>query len=81
MSRSIWKIPFVSPRFLTKRFKFKKVVFVWKRNSLIGNNFTDKTFKIYNGSCFVMSRLKSQHVNLRLGQLSSTITFEIYKKK
>jgi len=81
MSRSSWKVPYIAFSLLSENFDFRDVYIFFKRNYLITPLCVDKIFKIYNGRDFLNFKIKSGHINLRLGQLSKTTVSGNVKKK
>ena len=88
MSRSAWKVPYVSPLFFSNHFrKSSKSMFItWNRNSIISKALIGRVFTVHNGVWLLKVTVESNMVGFKLGSFSFTkrIGFEIHdpdKKK
>lgn len=74
MSRSVWKIPYISPLFFSNYFrKFNKSVFTsWNRGSLISKAFIGRSFTIHNGIWPLKVTVDANMVGFKLGVFSHT---------
>jgi len=68
MKRSIWKVPYISPRFLQLKedIDFKS----FSRNSYISNFFSQKTILIYSGRHWIKVNIDKAMVGCKMGEFS-----------
>jgi len=83
MSRSAWKIPFISNIFFSNLFKKNKVFNIWQRSSMIPALLVNKKFKIHNGVWLLSLNLKSNMIGHKFGEFAFTKRMgkEIHFKK
>jgi ribosomal protein S19 len=73
--RSIWKIPYVHPLFLTKKF-FKSKWFITRvRNITVTRKFRRKMICIHNGRVFIKRRMRLAMRGYKLGAFIMTKIF------
>ena len=72
MSRSKWKIPFISSIFFRKKFLDSYSFNTHKRSSIINVNFIDKRLRVYNGLKYISFIVKKNMVGKRIGDFSIT---------
>jgi len=75
MSRSSWKLPYISLLFFKNRFlKNNIIVSVRARNSIIPSLFIDKKIKIciFNGIWYLSSLMNSNMLGTKFGEFSFT---------
>lgn len=74
MSRSIWKLPYISLLFFKKKFLQKENLNIKLRNSIIPSIFIDKKIKIniYNGIWYLSTMLSNTMLGFKFGEFSYT---------
>lgn len=73
MSRSKWKVPFVSPIFLRKSFLDNIHGFnTYIRNSVINSFLIDKRLRVYNGQKYISFVVKKNMLGKKIGEFSMT---------
>jgi len=74
MSRSLYKLPYISLNFFKNKFKKKNNLNVQKRNSIIPAILIDKKMKIclFNGIWYLSILLSNNMLNNKLGEFSYT---------
>lgn len=86
MARSIKKGPFVDEHLLkwierSKEGKFKGVIKTWSRRSTITPEMIGISFAVHNGKKFNAVFVTDNMVGHKLGEFSSTRTFQGHSKK
>lgn len=83
MSRSAWKIPYISNIFFSNLFKKTKVFNIWQRNSVIPASFANRKFRIHNGIWLLTLNVKSGMIGHKFGEFAFTKRMgkEIHSKK
>lgn len=71
MSRSVWKIPFISNILFSNSLK-KKNFTVWSRCSTIPQIFVNKKLRVYNGTWYLSLNVKPSMVGKKFGEFSFT---------
>lgn len=74
MSRSVWKVPYISPIFFSNYFRKsrKSVFFSWSRNSLISKAFVGRNLTIHNGIWPLTVKVGAKMIGFKLGEFSHT---------
>jgi ribosomal protein S19 len=72
MSRSLKKLPYIHQDILFKKNKMDHTRILYTRRSLIPSKLLGKTLLIYNGKRFNKIICKTEHIGLRVGELSIT---------
>jgi len=72
MSRSSWKVPFVSNMFFSNLFKKSKVLSLWQRPSIIPAVAINKKFKIHNGVWLLSLNVKTSMIGHKFGEFAFT---------
>lgn len=72
MSRSAWKIPYISNMFFNKFIDSKDTIKIWSRSSTIPKNSINKKFRIYNGIWALSVVIKSNMIGHKFGEFSAT---------
>lgn len=74
MSRSAWKLPYISSVFFQKRFLEKSVSNIKIRNSVIPAVFIDKKIKIciFNGTWYLSTIMISNMLGCKFGEFAFT---------
>lgn len=70
MSRSVWKVPFVSRLFFSNFLAKKKNFNVWQRSSKIPSSFVNKRIRIHNGIWLLSLNVKPNMVGYKFGEFS-----------
>lgn len=88
MSRSKWKVPFISTIFLREDFVNNLYSFnTYKRNSTINTYLLDKRLRVYNGLKFISFIVRKNMVGKKVGEFSitkvmgSAISISMFLKK
>lgn len=83
MSRSSWKIPFISSVFFSNLVKKTKMFNVWQRNSVIPASFVHRKFKVHNGIWLLTLNVKPGMIGHKFGEFafSKRMGKEIHSKK
>lgn len=83
MSKSIWKIPYISKFLMRKKYLKNKNINVFIRNSIISFAFVGKKFRVYNGTSFVSIKFVFGMIGLKLGEfsISKVLNSKIVAKK
>ena len=74
MSRSIWKLPYISLFFFQNRILNNKLDKIRHRNSIIPNIFMDKRIKllVFNGIWYLSILISNNMQNCKFGEFSYT---------
>lgn len=74
MTRSAWKLPYISLMLFQNRFLIKNGLNIRIRNSVIPTIFMDKKIKlcIFNGTWFLSTIMSSNMSGLKLGEFAFT---------
>lgn len=72
MSRSSWKVPFVSAIFLRNAFIISNKFNSYSRNSTITKDFVNKRLRIHSGRFWVSFVVTDDMVGKKLGEFSFT---------
>lgn len=75
MSRSKWKVPYISNIFFSNFFKKNHMLNIRKRSSTIPSNFVNRAFRVHNGVWFLKINVKSAMVGHKFGEFSFTKRF------
>ena len=83
MSRSVWKVPYISNIFFSNLFKKTKVFNIWQRSSIIPNSFLNRKLRVHNGIWLLTLNIKSSMVGHKFGEFSFSKRMgkEIHLKK
>jgi len=74
--RSAWKLPYISPYFLSYSFFKSKKFFTHKRNSCIAPHFLDKRMAVHSGNKWKSYLIRTNKmVGKKLGEFSMTKLF------
>lgn len=73
MKRAVWKVPYVSPFFFSKKvLEGNEVIKTDVRKTLISQYFFKKKFLVYAGRLWVRVNIKKPMIGLKLGEFSVT---------
>lgn len=85
MSRSKWKIPYISNIFFTLFSNKKQIFNVWTRNSVISPILVNRSFRVHNGVWFLTISINLNMVGYKFGEFSITKKLNnrkiLYKKR
>jgi len=83
MSRSTWKVPYISNIFFSNLLMKKKNFKIWQRNSCVPANFVNRRYYIHNGIWLLTVNIKSGMIGHKFGEFSFTKRMgkEIHFKK
>jgi len=85
MNRVKWKGPYIKNNLLRKIKKSKLInknnIKTMSKNSIILPNFTEFTFRVYNGKTFTILKVIDEMVGHKLGEFVPTRKQFSYKKK
>jgi len=59
MSRSKWKVPYLSNMFFFKMFNKSRVISLWERSSIISSVFVNRRVRVHNGTWLLVLTVKS----------------------
>ena len=80
MNRVKWKGPYIKNNLLRKIKKSKLInknnIKTMSKNSIILPNFTEFTFRVYNGKTFTILKVIDEMVGHKLGEFVPTRTFK-----
>ena len=74
MKRAVWKIPYVSPFFFSKKVleENEEGIKTYVRKTLITQYFFKKKFFVYSGRLWIRVNIKKPMIGLKLGEFSVT---------
>lgn len=80
-NRSNWKVPFIASILFSNFFKTKKIIKLYKRNSVISAANINKTFSIYNGKNWIKLLTNKDMINHKYGEFALTKIIGFKEKK
>lgn len=81
MSRSVWKIPYISNIFFSKALSKSKVFNVWDRSSVISPFFLNRKFRVHNGIWLLGIFVKTPMIGCKFGEFAFSRRFGRIKHK
>lgn len=73
MKRSVWKVPYVSPFFFSKKkLEENEVIKTYVRRTIITQYIFKKKFLVYSGRLWIRVNIKKPMIGLKLGEFSVT---------
>lgn len=72
MTRSVWKVPYISSTYFCKFFLKRNGLKVWNRYSLIPANLVGKVARVHNGTWHLAIVVKSNLIGHKFGEFSFT---------
>lgn len=81
MSRSSWKLNYISKTFLRDSFKNNKNPQTWHRNSIIPSFLVGQLIKVHAGKEFKLIKITEEKIGYKFGEFVSTRKPYIYKGK
>ena len=72
MSKSRWKIPFISSKFFSNYRLSNKTIILKDRASVISRLFLNRHFSVFNGKSYISFDIKSAMIGHKFGEFSIT---------